>query len=142
MTFDDASKLIKKGDIISLRKELRDGLSPNLTNQYSWTLLMSAALEGNTSIGSLLVESGAELDTRNKFRDTALSLAAHSGHPSFVHLLLTSGASLECHPCGDTFDDWLNWACRYGRCSEKIRELFANEQKSRAERNRVLNRLA
>jgi ankyrin repeat protein len=96
MTFDEASKLIKKGDIIRLRKELGDRLSPNMTNQYSWTLLMIAALEGNTSIGYLLIESGAELDRRNKFHETALSLAAHTGHSSFVGLLLTSGASLEC----------------------------------------------
>jgi len=53
MTFDEASKLIKKGDIIRLRKELQDGLSPNMANQYSSTLLMIAALEGNTSIGGL-----------------------------------------------------------------------------------------
>src|SRR5580700_10727660 len=98
MTFDEASKLVKKGDIIRLRKELQDGLNPNMVNQYSWTLLMIAALEGNTSIGSLLIESGAELDRRNQFHDTALSLAALTGHPSFVGLLLSSGASLECHP--------------------------------------------
>src|SRR5580692_11519327 len=88
MTFDEASKLIKKGDIIRLRKELQDGLSPNLANQYSWTLLMIAALEGNTSIGSLLIESGAELDSRNKSHATALSWAAHTGHSSFVSPLL------------------------------------------------------
>jgi len=98
MTFDEASKLIKKGDIIRLRQELQEGLSPNLANQYAWSLLMIAGLEGNTSIGSLLIERGAELDRRNKFHETALSLAAHSGHSSFVELLLTSGASLDCHP--------------------------------------------
>ena len=141
MTFDEASKLIKKGDIIRLRKELQDELSPNMANQYSWTLLMIAALEGNTSIGSLLIESGAELDKRNKFQDTALSLAAHTGHPSFVGLLLTGGASLECHPFGNTFDAWLNWACQYGRCSEKIRELFDKERKARAERDHALDQL-
>jgi ankyrin repeat protein len=112
MTFDEASKLIKKGDIICLRQEFQEGLSPNLANQYSWTLLMIAALEGNTAIGSLLIENGAELDSRNKFRDTALSLAAHSGHPTFVKLLLASGASLECYPFGHTFDDWLNWVAK------------------------------
>ena len=55
MTFDEASKLIKKGDIIQLRQQLQEGLSPNLANQYSWTLLMIAALEGNTSTGVLSV---------------------------------------------------------------------------------------
>jgi ankyrin repeat protein len=141
MTFDEASKLIRKGDIIRLRKELQDGLSPNMENQYSWTLLMVAALKGNTSIGDLLIESGAELDRRNKGRETALSLAAHTGHSSFVSLLLNSGASLECHPFGNTFDAWLNWACQYGRCSEKIRELFNKERKTRAERDHALDRL-
>jgi ankyrin repeat protein len=141
MTFDEASKLIKKGDIIRLRKELQEGLSPNLANQYSWTLLMIAALEGSASIGSLLIESGAELDRRNKGRETALSLAAHTGHSSFVGLLLTGGASLECHPFGNTFDAWLNWACQYGRCSEKFRKLFDKERKTRAERDRALDQL-
>jgi ankyrin repeat protein len=141
MTFDEASKLIKKGDIIRLRKELQDGINPNLANQYSWTLLMIAALEGNTSIGSLLIESGAELDRRNNVNDTALSLAAHTGHPSFVGLLLTGGASLDCHPFGNTFDVWFDWACQYGRCSEKIRELFDKERKTRAERDHALDQL-
>ena len=141
MTFGEARKLIKKGDIIRLRKELQDGLSPNMVNQYSWTLLMVAALEGNTSIGSLLIESGAELDSRNNRRETALSVAAHTGHPSFVGLLLSGGASLECHPFGDTFDVWLNWACQYGQCSERIRELFDKERKTRAERDHALDHL-
>jgi len=113
----------------------------NMANQYSWTLLMIAALEGNTSIDSLLIESGAELDRRNKFHETALSLAALSGHSSFVGLLLTGGASLECHPFGNTFDAWLNWACQCGRCSEKIRELFDKERKTRGERDHALDQL-
>jgi hypothetical protein len=136
MTFDKASKLIKKGDVIRLRNELQDGLNPNLCNQYSWTLLMVAALEGNTSIGTLLIEGGADVDKRNRFRETALSLAAHSGHPSFVRLLLRSGASLECYPFGNTFDDWLNWVARYSRSPEQaehIRSLFETERKSRAD---------
>lgn len=134
MTFDEASKLIKRGDIISLRKEMQNGLSPNLCNQYSWTLLMIAALEGDTSIGTLLIEAGADVDKRNKFRETALSLAAHSGHPSFVKLLLSKGASLDCYPFGDTFDDWLNWIAKYSRSPEQaehIRGLFHTERKSR-----------
>lgn len=141
MTFDQANKIIKKGDLVGLRNELEDGLDPNLCNQYWWTLLMAAAMEGNTSIGRLLIEKGADLERRNKFRDTALSLAAHAGHPSFVELLLASGASLECHPAGTSLDDWLNWACRYGRCSDKIRVLFEKEWKIRDERNHLLDQL-
>jgi uncharacterized protein len=141
MNYDEASKLIKKGDIVRLRKELRDGLSAGSANQYGWRLLMAAALQGNTSIGSLLIESGAELDSRNNSGETALSLAALSGHSSFVSLLLSAGASLECHPFGNTFDFWLNWVCQYARCSEKIRELFDKERKNRDGRDDVLGRL-
>jgi ankyrin repeat protein len=93
--FGNWETAIKKGDVISLRHALEAGMTPDLSNQFSWTLLMIAALEGNTSIGSLLIDSGAELDRRNKFNDTALSFACHSGHPSFVELLLTRGASLD-----------------------------------------------
>lgn len=38
MTFDEAGKLIKKGDMIRLRKELPDRLNPSLCNWYSWTV--------------------------------------------------------------------------------------------------------
>jgi ankyrin repeat protein len=136
MTFDEVDKLIKKGEIIRLRRELEDGLSPNLCNKYSWTLLMAAALVGNTSIGRLLIEKGADLDSRNKFRDTALSLASHTGHLSFIRLLLTSGASLDCYPFGDSFESWLSWVAKYTRCSpeqaERIRRLFDTERNLRA----------
>ena len=46
MTFDEAHGLIKKGDILSLRHELDAGASPDLSNRFSWTLLMMAAIEG------------------------------------------------------------------------------------------------
>ena len=54
MTFDEAHRAIKKGDLARLRKELDDGLNPNLANRRFWTLLMLAAIEGNTKIGELL----------------------------------------------------------------------------------------
>lgn len=140
MTFDEVSRVIKKGDIILLRKELEAGLSPNLANQYSWTLLMVAALEGNTSIGMLLIEAGSDMDSRNKFRETALSLAANSGHLSFIKLLLTNGASLDCRPFGDSFESWLNWVAKYTASSpeqaERIRQLFDDESNLRTQTHR------
>jgi hypothetical protein len=81
MTFDEASKLIKQGDIVGLRHELESGLSANLGNKNSWMLLMIAALEGNTAIGALLIQNGADLDQRNKFRETALYASRPSPSP-------------------------------------------------------------
>jgi hypothetical protein len=40
-----------------LRRELDDGLDANLSNEFSWSLPMLATLEGNTSLGELLIAS-------------------------------------------------------------------------------------
>jgi ankyrin repeat protein len=105
--FDNTARLIKRGNIVALRQELESGLSPDLANQFSWTLLMLAAMTGNTSIGQFLISKGAEIDRTNEFGETALSLAAHSGHIPFMRLLLANGASLECRPHGYVMSDWL-----------------------------------
>jgi hypothetical protein len=107
MTFTEVHKLIKKGDLGSLRQELAGGVSPNLANQFSWTLLMLVAMEGNTSMGELLISSGADLDRMNDFGETALSLAAHKGHIPFIRILLSSGAATECRPHGQRLEDSL-----------------------------------
>jgi ankyrin repeat protein len=122
MTFDDAHRLIKKGDIVSLRHELDGGASPNLSNQFSWTLLMLAAMEGNTPIGELLISRGAALDKTNDFGETALSLAAHGGHASFIRLLLGNGASTDCRPHGHNLKDWVTVAS--GLPQEKLASIL------------------
>jgi Ankyrin repeats (3 copies) len=88
MTFDQAHRLIKNGDLVSLRHELDAGTSANLVNQFSWTLLMLAAFEGNTTIGKLLISRGATIDKTNDFGETALSLAAHA-RPCSIHYCST-----------------------------------------------------
>jgi ankyrin repeat protein len=119
MNFDEASKAIKKVDVLRIRQCLESGLDPNLSNQYGWTLLMSAANEGNTAIARELIQRGAQLDTRNKHKWTALSLAAHTGHPGFVALLVDAGASLDGHPFGTSFESFLEWASKYGTGSQE-----------------------
>jgi ankyrin repeat protein len=107
MTFKQIHRLIKNSELLSLRSELDRGLSPNLSNQFSWTLLMLAAIEGNTAIGELLISRGAELDAKNTFGETALSLAAHGGHTPFIQVLLANGASTDCQPHGHRLNDWI-----------------------------------
>lgn len=113
MTFDEADKAIKKGDVLRLRSELERGLDPDLSNRFGWTILMAVAMTGNTKIGGILISKGASLDRRNKNGDTALSLAIQMGHPPFVSLLLRSGASLDCHPHGNSLDIFMDWAVQY-----------------------------
>lgn len=67
MTFDDTHRCIKRGDLLSLRRALDDGLDPNLANRFAWTLLMLAAMKGNTRIGELLLAKGAKINAVNDF---------------------------------------------------------------------------
>ena len=104
MTFDEAHRAIKRGNLTSIRKALDGGLHANLSNKYSWTLLMLAGIEGNIRLGEMLVERGADPNKVNDFGETALSLAAHTGHASFVKFLLRKGASLDCRPHGRSLE--------------------------------------
>jgi ankyrin repeat protein len=107
MTFEDAHRRIRRGDLIALRNALDAGLDPNLANQFSWTLLMLAASEGNTQIGEMLFAKGAEVERQNNFGETALSLAAHKGHERFVDWLLRIGATTDVQPHGRSLRNWI-----------------------------------
>jgi ankyrin repeat protein len=120
--FAALQKLIKRGDVVSLRRELDAGVSPNLSNQFSWTLLMLAATEGNTSIGDLLISRGADINGVNDFGETALSLAANAGHVPFIRALLANGVSIYCQPHGQSLRDWLTVSS--GLSSKKIASIL------------------
>lgn len=122
-TFDALHRLIKNSDILSLSRELDSGVSPNLSNQFSWTLLMLTALEGNTSIGELLISRGADVNATNNSGETALSLAAHNGHIRFIQGLLAHGATTNCRPHGSRLEDWLRVGS--GLPEDKIASMLA-----------------
>jgi ankyrin repeat protein len=107
MTFDEAHRCIKRGDVLSLSRALDDGLDPNLANRFAWTLLMLAAMKGNTRIGEVLFAKGAKINAANDVGDTALSLAAHAGHIKFARWLLFVGASTDCRPHGHDMATWI-----------------------------------
>jgi uncharacterized protein len=122
MTFEEASKCIKRGDIGSLTRSLDSGLNPNLSNQFGWTLLMAAAVHGNTAIGRELVSRGADIDATNNFDECALSLAAQKGHVAFASWLLDAGANKQCRPHGWDLTVWIEQAS--GLPAEKIRAML------------------
>jgi ankyrin repeat protein len=124
VNFIETIRLIKIGDTIELRHALDGGLDPNHSNEIGTTLLMLAAMEGNTAIGGLLIDRGAELDRVNKMRDSALTLAAWFKHPKFVRLLLDCGASLGHIRDGGSLDSFLRWVEDYcGMTSEQTSQL-------------------
>lgn len=124
MTFLEAIRLIKTGDVIELRRSLDGGLDPNYTNEIGTTILMLAAMEGNTALGGLLIDKGAELDRENNMRQSALPLAAWFKHPKFVRMLLDRGVSLDRIRDTGSLDSFLGWVENYcGMTSEQISKL-------------------
>ena len=107
MTFDQAHRVIKRGVIATLEQAIPDQIKPNAANEFGWTLLMLAALEGKTKIGALLIERGADVTLLNDLGESALSIAAHKGHLNFVQLLKAKGASGDVRPHGQALEDWL-----------------------------------
>jgi ankyrin repeat protein len=92
---------------------------------------MLAACKGNSKIGKLMIEMGADLNKRNIGRHTALSLAVLCGSASFVELLLAEGASLDCYPHGNSLDRYLDWlASFYPERMRRIREAFDAEHEA------------
>lgn len=91
----------------AIEEAVSESISANETNRFGWTLLMLAALEGNTKVGALLIERGADVGALNNFGESALSLAAHKGHLAFVKLLKSRGASGDVCPHGHTLEDWV-----------------------------------
>jgi len=107
MTFEEAHRAIKRGQISLLEEAVPAALGVNSSNRSGWTLLMLAALEGNTKIGTFLIDRGADVAALNNFGESALSLAAHKGHLPFVKLLKSRGASGGVRPHGHDLESWL-----------------------------------
>jgi ankyrin repeat protein len=107
VTFDQAHRAIKRGQLTLLKEAIPHSLRADETNRFGWTLLMLAAIEGNIRIGALLIERGADVSALNHFGESALSLAAHKGHLPFVKLLKSNGAPTDPYPHGHSLEEWL-----------------------------------
>jgi ankyrin repeat protein len=124
VVFIEAIRLIKRGDVFALRHALDSGLDPNHSNEIGTTLLMLAAMEGNTAMCHLLIDRGADLDKENEHRDSALLFAALFKHPKFVRILLDRGASLDRIRQSGSLDSFFTWVETYcGMTSEQISRL-------------------
>jgi hypothetical protein len=75
---------------------LENGHDLNSKDSYGRTPLSYAAENGHEAVVKLLLEKGAELETKDKdYGQTPLSWAAENGHEAVVKLLLEKGAELE-----------------------------------------------
>jgi ankyrin repeat protein len=108
MTFDEAHRAIKRGQLAALTEAIPRDLSPNEEYLKTGTsLLILAAREGNTAIARFLIDQGARVNHMDNAGWTALSMAAHHGHIPFMKVLLEAGASLLGRPMGWEMQFWL-----------------------------------
>jgi ankyrin repeat protein len=122
MTFDEAHRCIKRGDLMSLNRALDGGLDPDLKNRFAWTLLMLVAMEGKTRMAEALFAKGAKINAANDFGETALSLAAHAGHVRLARWLLSVGALTNCRPHGHDMATWIKMGS--GLPKDKLTEIL------------------
>jgi ankyrin repeat protein len=92
---------------------IKRGQSLDTKDSYSRTPLSWAAESGHEAVVKLLLDNGAELETKDSlYGQTPLSWAAESGHEAVVTLLLDKGAELETK--GDYGWTPLSWAAGSG----------------------------
>jgi ankyrin repeat protein len=109
-----------------VRKLLARGLDPNRTDWLGRTFLHACAEQGDRSVAAVLLDAGAQIDTREvEFQGTPLASAVRSCCRSeepkqverlrrMVEFLLQRGASTNL-PGDETWATPLAWATRYGR---------------------------
>ena len=140
-TFDALQKTIKRGDLTRVEEALNQGVKVDLCNKNGCTLLMLAAGTGNTAIGKLLIERGADINARTTFpqsssQSSPLSIAAISGKPSFIKVLLERGASLNASPYSGTFESYVDWLEKYSAATPEqltnIRSVLEAEKLKRS----------
>ena len=83
--------LVQSGDVTTLEQALMEGCDVNTTDNYKWTLLMSAAYAGHLPVVQLLLKHGAKWqDIRDHRGFDAVDLAAMAGHNNIVEILSPS----------------------------------------------------
>lgn len=93
----DLFRFAQDGDLASLTYALSNeggGFDVNVTDQFDWTLLMSAAHAGQRAVVVHLLRAGAEWRGRvNKRGRSAVDLARSAGHPEVGDLIESQSSS-------------------------------------------------
>ncbi|KAH3772740.1 hypothetical protein DPMN_174085, partial [Dreissena polymorpha] len=83
-----------RNDIEEVRKLLMSGVSPNVTNEDGLTALHQCCIDDSEVMLKLLMEFGANVNSRDSEMWTPLHAAATCGHVHLCKLLIEKGAEL------------------------------------------------
>jgi hypothetical protein len=90
--FIAATKLIKHGDLVVLRRSFASGLNGDLQDKWGNDLLIVAANTGNVAVGDLIIANGADVNRVAPSGYAAVWAALYGGHIRFLELLFKHGA--------------------------------------------------
>ena len=83
------------GDVITVDRMLREGMSANVSDVVGFTALHRAASFNRTNVIKRLLHEGADVNRQNRYgEDTPLHLAARYNKTEAVRLLLDNGADI------------------------------------------------
>ncbi|CAH1253040.1 DAPK1 [Branchiostoma lanceolatum] len=91
-------RAVKRGDVQTVRRGLQAGVDVNQSLQgytYGETALHWVSVFGNTEMGKLLIQRGADVEARDKYGNTALHSAISNGKTEIVEMLIQHGADVQ-----------------------------------------------
>ena len=139
----DLSGAVFTGNLPVVKQALIDGADPNAKDPQSGsTMLATAALMGHTEIVELLLEHGADVNTKSRDGSTALHAAAFLGRVETVKFLLEKGADTTLrNGMGSTAIDGakLDWTFTKGIIG--MLRIEVDEAKVKAGRAEVIKRI-
>jgi hypothetical protein len=89
------AQAVEEGDLVAARAWLKDGASPDETNDHNVPVLVAAAKYGQRGIVELLLNAGATLDAKSPAGENALHWAACRDHADIASLLLDRGLKID-----------------------------------------------
>lgn len=98
VTYEDTKlhEAVRFSDIDLLHHAIREGVNPNAIGLYEWTALHEAAMGGDVTITTLLLENGADSSARDLVNgSTPMHLAASEGNLSVLRLLIENGGNMD-----------------------------------------------
>jgi Ankyrin repeats (3 copies)/Ankyrin repeats (many copies) len=111
---DDIFAASKAGDRVGVEAALTGGASVNARDKDQTTPLGLAAIYGHKNVATLLIDRGANIETRDEILgQTPLHLAASNGNTDVVELLLNRGANVNVRDANNATP--LDWAAFFGR---------------------------
>ncbi|MDQ7977181.1 ankyrin repeat domain-containing protein [Paraburkholderia sp. SARCC-3016] len=92
---DTMIKAVKFDDVSEVKKQLANGMDPNMADSYGYPLLVLAAREKSDNVAALLLDNPkTNIEIVDKAGENAMMMAALNGDVALVNLLISKDAEV------------------------------------------------